>query len=355
MTRTKTPALLGALALTVALALTGCVAGEGSQQSAATTPKPATSGEKLGANGWSATTLNIDYATYNPLSLIVKQQGYLEKAFGDKVTVNWVKSAGSAPANAALLAGAIDVGSTAGSAALLARSNKSPIKTIDIYAQPDWSAIIVGKDSKITSPKQLEGKHIAALKGTDPYFFLLQTLEKFKVPLDKVTIDNLPHADGKSALENGSVDAWSGLDPLLTTSVLTAGSKNIYDNPSFNTYGFLNAREDFLQKSPDLAQAVVDAYEKARAYAEKHPTETAQILAEAAGIDQKVATATMKRTKLDVDPVPGDDQTKVLKVVGPIFVQSGDVPNQAAIDTALASLLDPTFAKKADPAELPNQ
>jgi len=352
----KTPlAALAAIAVTAALALTGCVAGEGTQSAPVTKPKPAASGEKLGANGWSATTLNIDYATYNPLSLVVKQEGYLEKAFGGKVQVNWVKSAGSAPANQALLAGAIQVGSTAGSAALLARSNGSPIKTIDVYAQPDWSAIIVGKDSKITSPKQLEGKSIAAFKGTDPYFFLLQTLAKFKIPLDKVSIQNLPHADGKSALENGSVDAWSGLDPLLTTSVLTAGSKNIYDNPSFNTYGFLNAREDFLQQSPDLAQAVVDAYEKARAYAQKNPDDVAQILAEAAGIDPKVAAETMKRTKLDVDPVPGTTQTKVLKVVGPIFVQSGDVGTQAQIDKALASLYDARYAKKADPAELPNQ
>ena len=44
-------------------------------------------------------------------------------------------------ANEALRAGAIDIGSTAGSAALLARSNGSPIKTIDIFSQPNWAAI----------------------------------------------------------------------------------------------------------------------------------------------------------------------------------------------------------------------
>jgi sulfonate transport system substrate-binding protein len=347
MTTTRRAAL-AALVTATALALAGCVAGEGSSAPAAST----SAGTKLGADGWSASTLNIDYATYNPLSLIVKQEGYLEKEFGSDVTVNWVKSAGSAAANQALQAGAIDVGSTAGSAALLARSNGSPIKTIDVYAQPDWAAIIVGKDSSITSVKDLQGKHVAAQKGTDPYFFLLQSLEKFKVPLDSVTIENLPHADGKAALENGSVDAWSGLDPLLTTSVQTAGSKNVYDNPSFNTYGFLNATESFLQKSPDLAQAVVDAYEKARQYAADHSDETAKILAGVAGIDQTIAADTLKRTKLDIDPVPGAAQTKVLKVVGPIFVDSGDVADQSQIDDALASLYEPKYAKAADPAEL---
>jgi len=39
----------------------------------------------------------------------------------------------------------------------------------------------------------------------------------------------------------------------------------------------------------------------------------------------------------------------VLKVIGPIFVESGDVPDQKQIDDALSSLLDPEFAEKADP------
>lgn len=340
---------IAAVVALAALALTGCVAGEGSAGGPARTATP---GAVLGAGGWSATTLNIDYATYNPLSLIIKQQGWLEKEFGGKVTVNWVKSAGSAAANQALRGGAIDIGSTAGSAALLARANGAPIKAIDIYAQPDWAAIVVPEGSSITSVKDLAGKHIAAYKGTDPYFFLLQALKKFDVPLSSVTIDNLVHADGKTALENGSVDAWSGLDPLLSTSVANGASKIIYDNPSFNTYGFLNATESFIRSSPDLTQAVVDAYEKARAFAKAHPQQTAQILADAAGIDLTIATATMKRTDLQVDPVPGAAQTKVLKVVGPIFVDSGDVANQGLIDDALPTLFAPTFARAADPAEL---
>ena len=89
-------------------------------------------------------TLNIDFATYNPLSLVIKDQGWLETALADQgIAVNWVQSAGSNKANEALRAGAIDVGSTAGSAALLARSNGSPIQVIDIFTQPEWAAIVV--------------------------------------------------------------------------------------------------------------------------------------------------------------------------------------------------------------------
>ena len=331
-----------ALALVTTLALTGCVAGENAEPEAAAPSGAADA-------GWSADTLDIDFATYNPLSLVIKDQGWLEETLGDDVTVNWLQSAGSNKANEALRAGAVDVGSTAGSAALLARSNGSPIRTIGIYSQPEWAAIVVPADSDVTSVADLAGKSVAATKGTDPYFFLLQTLEEAGVPLDQVEVQNLQHADGRTALEQGSVAAWSGLDPIMAASEAESGTKLIYRNIDFNTYGFLNATEDFLTESPDLAQVVVDAYEKARAWAQENPEEVVAILAEVAGIDAAVAEKVIvERTNLGVDPVPGDAQRTVLEVVGPIFVESGDVANQATIDKALDELFEPAFAEKAD-------
>lgn len=332
---------LAAIATATALALTGCVAGEGT---------PAADEPALGEGGWSSDTLTIDFATYNPLSLIIKDQGWIEEATGGDVTVNWVQSAGSNKANEALLAGALDVGSTAGSAALLARSNGSPIKTIDIYSQPNWAALAVPAGSDIESVADLAGKSVAVTVGTDPYFFLLQALDEAGLSLADITVVNVQHADGKAALENGSVDAWSGLDPLLSTSVETAGTRVIYDNIDFNSYGFLNATESFLEKSPDLAQLVVNAYEKARAWALENPEETAGILAEVAGIDPAIASAVLiDRTNLDLDGVPGDTQYAVLEIIAPVLVEIGSVATTEQVEDALATLFEPSFAEKADP------
>ena len=343
MTSRKRFISLAAIATATVIALAGCVPGEGSNLAADPEPAATLPGS------WSSDVLNIDFATYNPLSLIIKDQGWLESTFGDKVTVNWVQSAGSAAANDALRAGSIDVGSTAGSAALLARSNGSPIKSIDVYSQPNWSAILVGPNSDIKTVADLKGKNIAANAGTDPYFFLLQTLEEAGIDQSEVTITQLAHADGKTALEAGTVDAWAGLDPLLSASVVNAGSKIIYDNPDFNSYGLLNATEPFLSKSPDIAQVVVDAYEKAREWAIANPDDAAQILADVAGIDIAIAKSVLiDRTNLDIDPKPGKAQTDVLKVIGPIFVASGAVANQGQIDDALDSLYDTTYIDNVD-------
>lgn len=335
-TTARTAVATSALAVATALAMSGCVAGEGAA---------AQSGE---GGEWSTDTLNIDFATYNPLSLVVKDQGLIEEELGDSVTVTWLQSAGSNKANEALRAGAIDVGSTAGSAALLARANGSPIKAIDIYSQPEWAAIVVPEGSDITSVEQLKGKSVAATKGTDPYFFLLQSLDAAGLAPSDVEVQNLQHADGRAALENGSVDAWSGLDPIMAAAQAESGAQLIYRNIDFNTYGFLNAREEFLADHDDVAQVVVDAYEEARAWAIEHPEELSALLAEVAAIDPEVAaTVIQERTVLDLDPVPGEKQRAVLEVVGPIFVESGDVASQDLVDTALDSLFDPTFAEKA--------
>jgi len=298
--------------------------------------------------------LNIDFATYNPLSLIIKQQGWLEAALAPQgISVNWIQSAGSNKANEALRANAIDIGSTAGSAALLARSNGSPIQVIDIYSQPEWAAIVVPGDSTIASVADLAGKHVAATIGTDPYFFLLQALEEAGVALDSVTIENLQHADGWAALQNGSVDAWAGLDPIMAGAE-AAGAKLLYRNVGFNSYGFLNATESFLASKPDVAQTVVDTYEHARAWAAEHPTETAQVLAEVSGLDVAIATKVItERANLDVDPIPGAAQIAVLTKIGPIFVTTGAVPNQGLIDAALGTIINDSFVAQADPSRIP--
>ncbi len=330
------PALkLPVLATVLALGLTGCMAGEGSGDATA---------RAAGDDG----TVSVDYATYNPLSLVIKEKGWLEAALAESGTsVEWVQSAGSNKANEALRAGAVDIGSTAGSAALLARSNGTPIKVVDLYSQPEWSALVTTPGSGIGTVADLEGRTVAATKGTDPYFFLLQALEEAGVDPAEVTVQNLQHPDGRSALENGQVDAWSGLDPVMAAAEQD-GAKLFYRNVDFNTYGFLNATESFLEEQPGTAQTVVDVYAYARDWALANPEETAQILSEAASIELPVAEKVLERTQLDIDPVPGRQQLDVLEKVGPIFVESDDVADQQQVDDALATIVEPAYAESAD-------
>src|ERR1700733_6276271 len=94
--------------------------------------------------------IRIDWATYNPVSMVLKEQGLLEKEFGkDGIGIRWVQSLGSNKALEFLNAGSIDFGSTAGAAALIGRINGNPIKSIYIYSRPEWTALVTRKDTAI--------------------------------------------------------------------------------------------------------------------------------------------------------------------------------------------------------------
>jgi sulfonate transport system substrate-binding protein len=95
-------------------------------------------------------SINIDWATYNPVSMVLKDKKLLEKEFAkDGIAIHWVQTLGSNKALEFLNAGSIDFGSTAGSAALVAKINGNPIKSVYVYSQPEWTALVTRKDTNI--------------------------------------------------------------------------------------------------------------------------------------------------------------------------------------------------------------
>jgi sulfonate transport system substrate-binding protein len=77
------------------------------------------------------TAIDIDWATYNPVSMLLKHTGLLEQAFAKEgVAIRRVQTLGSNKALEFLNAGSLDFGSTAGAAALVGRINGNPIKSI---------------------------------------------------------------------------------------------------------------------------------------------------------------------------------------------------------------------------------
>jgi sulfonate transport system substrate-binding protein len=293
-------------------------------------------------------SIGIDYAYYNPPSLVLKQNGWLEDALKPTGTqVQWVLSLGSNKANGFLAANAVQFGSTAGSAALLARANGTPIRTVFLYSQPEWTALVIAKNAPYKSVAELRGKKIAATKGTDPYFFLLRALRDAKLEQSDVEILNVQHPDGRAALERGDVDAWAGLDPHMAASELDAGSRLLYRNVAYNTYGALNVREDFLKDHPETVQTVLRAYTRAHAFAAHNVDATAKIVADASNLELRVADRQLKlRTKYP-DPTPGAAYHDALAGVVPIVRENALVPAGTDIDGALASLADPAAARAA--------
>src|SRR5258707_13854679 len=156
------------------------------------------------------TEIRFDWATYNPVSMVLKDKGLLEKEFEkDGIGIRWVQSLGSNKALEFLNAGSIDFGSTAGSAALLAKINGNPIKSTYVYSRPEWTALVTRKDSPIAKVADLKGKRVAVTRGTDPHIFLVRALLDAGLSDKDIQPVLLQHPDGKVALIRGDVDAWA--------------------------------------------------------------------------------------------------------------------------------------------------
>src|SRR5436190_6977988 len=240
--------------------------------------------------------IRIDWATYNPVSMILKQKGLLEKEFAkDGISVVWVQSAGSNKALEFLNAGSIDFGSTAGSAALVARINGNPIKSVYVYSKPEWTALVVAKDSKITKLADLKGKKIAMVRGTDPHIFAVRALLAAGLTDKDITpVLVQQHADGGTALIRGDVDAWAGLDPMMAQHEIIDGAKLFYRKPEANTWGILNSREEFLKDNPEIVRRVLSAYEEARKYSLANYPELKKVFIGVTGLADAVGDKQLK-------------------------------------------------------------
>jgi sulfonate transport system substrate-binding protein len=288
-------------------------------------------------------TIKLDWAYYNPLSLVLKDKGLLEQEFKqDGVKVEWTQSLGSNKALELLRSRSIDFGSTAGAAALLGRANGNPIKAIYVYSNPEWTALVTGPNSGIQRLQDLKGKRVAVTRGTDPHIFLLRALNSIGLTEKDIELVPLQHPDGKTALEKGSVDAWAGLDPYMAQLEVEKGYILFFRNKEWNSYGVLDVRESFAKDHPELVKRVLAAYEQARVWTLEHQSEARQILAAEAKLTDGVAAKVWERTDLTVSVI-GPAQREAIRASGDILKQSQVIDPGTDIDRVVADLIDPGF------------
>lgn len=289
------------------------------------------------------TTVTLDWAYYNPVSLVLKSQGLLEQELAQhRVEVRWVQSLGSNKALEFLNAGSLDFGSTAGAAALLGRINGNPIKSVYVYSKPEWTALVTRPDTGIAAIQDLKGRSVAATKGTDPYIFLLRALAANGLSQDDVQLVLLQHDQGKQALERGDVDAWAGLDPMMAQTELQAGSRLFFRDADANSWGVLNVREALAAEHPELVDTVIAAYEKGRRWALEHPQELSTLLATTAKLSPAIAARQLERTDLSHARI-GADQRATIVAAGEALQAAGVIKADVDVAATTDALIEPRF------------
>jgi len=290
--------------------------------------------------------IRLDYAYYNPVSLVLKNKGFLEQELApDGISVEWTQSLGSNKALELLNSKSVDFGSTAGAAALIGKANGNPIKAIYVYSRPEWTALVVRKDSPIQTVQELKGKKIAVTRGTDPHIFLLRALHEAGLTEKDVQLVVLQHPEGRIALEKGDVDAWAGLDPMMAQTELQKGSRLLYRNVNFNSYGVLDVREEFARQYPQYVERVLASYEKARIWAIQNPDDFRRLFAATAKLDDPIVVKVLQRTDIS-NPIIGDDQKKVINASGDVLKQNNIIANSVDVSATVDNLIDSHYSQQ---------
>ncbi|XHR30462.1 MAG: aliphatic sulfonate ABC transporter substrate-binding protein [Chthoniobacteraceae bacterium] len=290
--------------------------------------------------------ITLDYAYWSPTGLVLKEKKFLEDDLAkDNIKVEWVFSQGSNKSLEYLNSKSTDFGSSAGVAALISRSNGNPIKSVYVLSKPEWTALLVRKDSPIKSVADLKGKKVAATRGTDPFVFLARALDQNGLTIKDIEYVALQHADGKTAFLRGDVDAWAGLDPLMAQAELE-GAQFLYRNADANTYNLASVREQFAKEHPALIVRIIKAYEKARQWAIANPAEYKALVAASAKLGDQEVTKVLERTDLS-SPLLGEAQKKSIGAAGDVLKKNGVITSTVDVNKTLDDLFDPQFVNEA--------
>jgi len=210
--------------------------------------------------------IRIDWATYNPVSMILKQKGLLEKEFAkDGISVVWVQSAGSNKALDSSMPGSIDFGSTAGSrrwspGSTAIRSSRST--SIRARNGPRWLRPGIRKSPPSRTSRQARRGH----PRHRPAHLLVRALLGAGLSEKDITPVLLQHADGKTALIRGDVDAWAGPRPDDGAGRSGGGRKLFFRESGRQHLGHPQCARAVLKDYPDTVRACSRCTREARKY-----------------------------------------------------------------------------------------
>jgi len=261
--------------------------------------------------------------------LVAHGAGYL-KPIEDKYKIKIVLRSFTygAPENQALAAGELQIASAGMGPAMLAAARlPATLVAIDIL---DQTAILVPKDSTITSVAQLKGKKIAFPgEGSQQYPLLIKALADANLTINDVQLFKTDGSQVTTLLANKSVDAGITWDPHVSRALadgvgrVLANSAEIMPIKNGHYVGDgTYVRDDFMKAHPDIVQDLITVQVKAIDLILKDPDRAIDIWTKENGFPRAVIEYAVKQkiSVFDRNIVPDkatvDAYTAFLKKAG---------------------------------------
>jgi ABC-type amino acid transport substrate-binding protein len=204
----------------------------------------------------STSTLNLGYLESAPpfsftgpdkkpvgysIDLCTRVAGAIQKQLDANLKLNWVAVT---PENRMSMVeqGKIDIecGTTTAS---LSRQEKVDFSLMTFV---DGGSLLIRFDSPLRNISELAGKRVAVIPGTTTQTALAKYLKEEFVTIQEVPVKD--HIEGRTALENKTVEAYASDSGILVGLALTAKDPKLFNLAegrfSYEPYGFMMRRND---------------------------------------------------------------------------------------------------------------
>lgn len=232
--------------------------------------------------------------------------------------IEWPQFAGGAPIIEAMNADAVDIGAMSDAPFLFGYASGAPVKAIQVLeTRANSVGILVGPNSTIHRAADLQGKTVAAVRGSIADFLVVSSLEEAGLSADSVKFVYLNAPDAKAALVAGSIDAWATWEPYLSIGAETDRLRTLPYESSANTRQvFLVVTDQALRAKQALIRDFVARLQRAYQWAKAHPDDYARLYSAESGLSLDVAqriTSNQSYRFRDVDGSVIDNEQKIIR------------------------------------------
>ncbi|WP_020468046.1 aliphatic sulfonate ABC transporter substrate-binding protein [Zavarzinella formosa] len=281
--------------------------------------------------------IRIGYQKWGSFS-ILKTSGELTKSFEPRgIRIEWIEFPSGPPLLEALNAGSIDIGHAGDSPPIFAQAAEIPFVYFAASSpSPDSSGLLVKNESTINGANDLRGRRVGFAKGTSAHTMILRYLEKHEMKITDIVAMYLSPADGRVALESGSIDAWAVWDPYLAAAEQAGGHRKLATGK-----GYVEGREFYFasrrmaESHPERLTEFRAELARIKSWAKERPDEVNRFLSAETGIPMNaVGLAESRRSRYDTHDI-NEDMIAAQQSLADRYLELGLLPRKIAIRDAV--------------------
>jgi sulfonate transport system substrate-binding protein len=325
------------------LAAAGCSSSSSSSASsgtsAASTSSPSASSSSVDL---SSVTLNVGDQKGTGAEAVLSAAGLLNSL---PFHVTWSDFTSGPPMLEAMASGSVDIGGVGDAPPVFAASGGEAVEIVGArQTNGDQDALLVPKNSPITSIQQLKGKKIAYGSGSSANYNLLTVLTKASLTPKDVTLVNLQPALALAAFTSGSVDAWDIWPPYVQQAVAQDGAKVLATGSAYGSPYSFEVASKAAVANPDKAAAIkvyLATLDKAYVWAATHPTAWGAAWGKAAGLPTSIMDVAAKIDGTTPIAITSATISSEQNLVNQFF-SAGLIPNKVNISNYITEQFNST-------------